>query len=121
MGDSGGPLFEFLLFAMRVEEEAVMAEEYLEAMERAANHKQLKWFTWRAACCGLKLKSEPGGADTAQLRKEALRGPMLQPIVTVLRSSIVMHFLAVSIVSKGGNQIKLPTKINYVNSCLVSM
>jgi hypothetical protein len=41
MGDSGGPLFEFLLFAMRVEEEAVMAEEYLEAMERAANHKQL--------------------------------------------------------------------------------
>jgi hypothetical protein len=100
---------------MKVEVEVVAAEVY------TVNHKQLRWSTWRAACCGLKLKSEPGGADTAQLRKEALRGPMLQPIVTVLRSSIVMHYLAVSIFSKGGNQMKLPTKINYVNSCLVSM
>jgi hypothetical protein len=41
MGDSGGPLFEFLLFTMRVGEEAVMAEEYLEAMERAVEYKQL--------------------------------------------------------------------------------
>ena len=64
-----------------------MAEDYLEAVERAVEYKQLKG---RAACRRLILKRELGGAGTAQLRKEALREPLLQPIMTVLRSSIVM-------------------------------
>jgi len=37
----GGPLREFLLFAMRVEEEVVLVVEAEEFLERAVNHKQL--------------------------------------------------------------------------------
>jgi len=67
----------------------------------------------RAACRRLILKSELGGAGTAQLRKEALREPLLQPIMTVLRGSIVMLSHA------GRRDIQTSTEIHHVDSHLV--